>query len=599
MKSDLVSINTVRQVNAAHSKTTVNAARSMPYLSKIAHSTVKRPIHKKTTFKNSNVNQRVKTIRGKKFNTARPKAVVNAVKGNNSIVVKALACWGNPQMDLQDQGVIDSGCLRHMIGNMSYLTDYEDIDGGYVAFGGNPKGGKITGKGSGLDWVFDINALTRTMNYEPIVAVTQSNGFSGTKGSDNASQSSHDNGSKPSCDDGKKVDEDPKKENECKDQEKEDNVNSTNNVNNVSLTVNVASINEDNELSFDPNMPNLEDVSIFNFSSDDEDNGAVADINNLDTTIQVSPIPTTRIHKDHPLDQEDRIRGYVYQPPGFEDLNFPDRLYKVKKALYGLHQAPRAWSMIGSLMYLTSSRPDIMFAVCANARYQVNLKVFHLYAVKRIFRVTPLFQTMVIQNQSELGEGSTMPIDPHHTPNILQPSSSQPQKIQKPRKPKRKDTQVPQPSGHTESIIDATVQKELGNSLVRAATTAFNLEVEQDNGGEEVFFEGQNINVVEEVVNAAQVSTAATTATITIQEISLAQALEALKTLKPKRERAKKEQEANIALIETWDDIQVKIDFDHQLAERLQAQEQEELSDAEYATLFQQLLEKKKKELYS
>ncbi|GKG25722.1 hypothetical protein Tco_0398868, partial [Tanacetum coccineum] len=42
-------------------------------------------------------------------------------------------------------------------------------------------------------------------------------------------------------------------------------------------------------------------------------------------------------------------------------------------------------SMIGSLMYLTSSRPDIMFAVCAYARYQVNPKFSHLHAVKRIF----------------------------------------------------------------------------------------------------------------------------------------------------------------------------------------------------------------------
>ncbi|GJW85349.1 ribonuclease H-like domain-containing protein [Tanacetum coccineum] len=107
MKSGLVSVNTARQVNAAHSKTTVNAARPMSYLSKIAHSTVKRPIHKNTAFKNSNINQR-----------------------------------GNPQMDLQDQGVIDSGCSRHMTGNMSYLTDYEEIDGGYVAFGGTPKEGK-------------------------------------------------------------------------------------------------------------------------------------------------------------------------------------------------------------------------------------------------------------------------------------------------------------------------------------------------------------------------------------------------------------------------------------------------------------------------
>ncbi|GKF93761.1 hypothetical protein Tco_0283461, partial [Tanacetum coccineum] len=53
---------------------------------------------------------------------------------------------GNLQIDLQDQGVIDSRCSRHMTGNMSYLTNYEEIDGGYIAFGGNPKGGKITGK---------------------------------------------------------------------------------------------------------------------------------------------------------------------------------------------------------------------------------------------------------------------------------------------------------------------------------------------------------------------------------------------------------------------------------------------------------------------
>ncbi|GKD75883.1 hypothetical protein Tco_1334165, partial [Tanacetum coccineum] len=97
----------------------------------------------------------VNTIRGKEVNTARSKAVVNDVKGYNVNAVKASACWvwkpntkvldhGNPQMDLQDQGVIDSGFSRHMTGNMSFLTDYEEIDGGYVAFGGNPKGGKIT-----------------------------------------------------------------------------------------------------------------------------------------------------------------------------------------------------------------------------------------------------------------------------------------------------------------------------------------------------------------------------------------------------------------------------------------------------------------------
>nr|GFA04345.1 hypothetical protein [Tanacetum cinerariifolium] len=49
---------------------------------------------------------------------------------------------------LKDKGVIDSGCSRHMTRNMSYLSDFEELNGGYVAFGGNPKGGKITGKDS-------------------------------------------------------------------------------------------------------------------------------------------------------------------------------------------------------------------------------------------------------------------------------------------------------------------------------------------------------------------------------------------------------------------------------------------------------------------
>nr|GFC62523.1 ribonuclease H-like domain-containing protein [Tanacetum cinerariifolium] len=54
---------------------------------------------------------------------------------------------GNPQHALKDKGVIESGCSRHMTWNISYLSDFEEINGGYVAFGGNSKGGKITGKG--------------------------------------------------------------------------------------------------------------------------------------------------------------------------------------------------------------------------------------------------------------------------------------------------------------------------------------------------------------------------------------------------------------------------------------------------------------------
>ncbi|GJU69851.1 retrovirus-related pol polyprotein from transposon TNT 1-94, partial [Tanacetum coccineum] len=76
---------------------------------------------------------------------------------------------GNPQQDLHEKGVIDSGCSRHMTGNMSYLTNFEEIDGGYVAFGGNPKGGKITGRGSiktddysRFSWVFFLATKDET-----------------------------------------------------------------------------------------------------------------------------------------------------------------------------------------------------------------------------------------------------------------------------------------------------------------------------------------------------------------------------------------------------------------------------------------------------
>nr|GEU38988.1 retrovirus-related Pol polyprotein from transposon TNT 1-94 [Tanacetum cinerariifolium] len=105
-------------------------------------------------------------------------------------------------------------------------------------------------------------------------------------------------------DDGKKVDEDPRQEIEGKYQENEDNVNNTNNVNATSTDeVNVVSANTNNELPFDLEMPALQDISTFNFSSDHEDDDEEADMNNMDTIIQVNPTPTTRIHKDYPLDQ--------------------------------------------------------------------------------------------------------------------------------------------------------------------------------------------------------------------------------------------------------------------------------------------------------
>ncbi|GJX84430.1 hypothetical protein Tco_0335204 [Tanacetum coccineum] len=73
-----------------------------------------------------------------------------------------------------------------------------------------------------------------------------------------------------------------------------------------------------------------------------------------------------------------------------------------------------------------------------------------------------------------------MPTNPQHTPTIIQPSTSQPQKKQRSRRPKRKDTEVPQPSGPITNVADKAVNEEMDNSLVRAATTASSLEADQD-----------------------------------------------------------------------------------------------------------------------
>ncbi|GKC05313.1 ribonuclease H-like domain-containing protein [Tanacetum coccineum] len=181
--SGLISLNAARLVNTVQPRTSVNNAEPMKNIINNAYSTARRPFNKITTTNNNNFNKRVNTINDKNVNaarpnavvnTARPKAVLSAVKGNKGNAVKASACWvwrpkhkvldhvsrnngvsmsfkrfdyGNPHQDLKDKGVIESGCSRHMTRNRSYLTDYEEIDGGFVAFGGNSKGGKITGNG--------------------------------------------------------------------------------------------------------------------------------------------------------------------------------------------------------------------------------------------------------------------------------------------------------------------------------------------------------------------------------------------------------------------------------------------------------------------
>ncbi|GJS10812.1 putative ribonuclease H-like domain-containing protein [Tanacetum coccineum] len=131
MKTGLRPLNTARPVNTAHPKTTVYSARPMSCFSKSAQSTVKRPYQIRTTLTNKNFSQKVNTAKGS-FYTARPKAV-NTARPNLAVVNAVRA----------NQIQVSDG-----LGNMFYLSDFKEFDGGYVTFGGGAKGGKITGKGT-------------------------------------------------------------------------------------------------------------------------------------------------------------------------------------------------------------------------------------------------------------------------------------------------------------------------------------------------------------------------------------------------------------------------------------------------------------------
>ncbi|GJU45941.1 putative ribonuclease H-like domain-containing protein, partial [Tanacetum coccineum] len=116
----------------------------MSCFSKLAQSTVKRPYQSRTTLTNKNSNQKVNTAKEKVY-TAKPKAV-NTARPTSAVVNAVRANQGHSQKE--DQGYVDSGCSRHMTGNMSYLSDFKEFDGGYVTFGGGARGGRITGKGT-------------------------------------------------------------------------------------------------------------------------------------------------------------------------------------------------------------------------------------------------------------------------------------------------------------------------------------------------------------------------------------------------------------------------------------------------------------------
>nr|GEX60704.1 ribonuclease H-like domain-containing protein [Tanacetum cinerariifolium] len=293
---------------------------------------------------------------------------------------------GNPQHALQDKGVIDSGCSRHMTGNMSYLSDFEELNGGYVTFGGNPKGGKISGKGKirigKLDFddvyfvkelKFNLFSVSQMCDKKNSVLFTDteclvlspefklpdetqvllrvpgennmynvdlknivSSGdltclFAKNSDGDDAfdEKESEFKGRKPESEvnvslssSAQTKKHDDKTKREAKGKSPVESVNAagnsvptvgqifTDSTNTFSIggpsnavvspTHGKSSYVDSSQLPNDPNMPELEDIT---YSDDEEDVGAKANFTNLETTITVNPIPTTRVHKDHHMTQ--------------------------------------------------------------------------------------------------------------------------------------------------------------------------------------------------------------------------------------------------------------------------------------------------------
>ncbi|GJS37863.1 hypothetical protein Tco_0536245 [Tanacetum coccineum] len=137
------STSTFRPVNTATHTNRVNVSKLRTNAFHKSHSPIRRSFYKSTASNTKILNEKVNTVRVNGVNTV-GQIAVSTIKGTGVTVVKAS---GNPQQALNNKGIFDSGCSRHMTGNKDFLTDYQDIDGGFVAFGGSARGGKITRKG--------------------------------------------------------------------------------------------------------------------------------------------------------------------------------------------------------------------------------------------------------------------------------------------------------------------------------------------------------------------------------------------------------------------------------------------------------------------
>nr|GEV54497.1 hypothetical protein [Tanacetum cinerariifolium] len=274
------STSTARYVHTAATRPTMNNEKPSLHVFHKSHSPVIRTFNQTTTPKNSELKETINTAKVNNVTTAGTQAVVSVVQRNGENAVKFSACWiWRPTGNVIDHISKDSG--SYMLKRFNYV----DLQG------------RLKKRSDGL---FDIDSLTKSMNYEPVTAGNQTNDVACIEINSSDDKDAH----KVSG----KGDEGVSKGSGIDNQERFDSstqdVNTAEpSINTANTNINIGSLNINIVGSNYPSMPSLEETGIFDDVYDDREVGEKADTNNLELSTVASLIPTTRVHKDHPKEQ--------------------------------------------------------------------------------------------------------------------------------------------------------------------------------------------------------------------------------------------------------------------------------------------------------
>nr|GEV60860.1 copia protein [Tanacetum cinerariifolium] len=438
--------------------------------------------------------------------------------------------------------------------------------------------------GSGLEWLFDINSLTKSMNYEPVTAGNQNN--------DDA----------------------------C-----------------IEINVNAEKARQekayDHEYILLPFMPsNLplfsKETGIFVDVYDDREVGTKADINNLELST---------IKDDGIFISQDKYVDDILKKFDFTTVKTASTPREPNKALIKDAEAKYVdvylyRSMIGSLMYLTAYRPDIIFAVCACARFQVTPKTSHLHAVKRIFRYLTDEAASIgmdvrhggaatIVSSLDAGQGSDninktpyMPYDSPlprvHTLGSDEGRMQQNELIDLVTKLSDRVLALETDLQQTKKVYSTAVTKliikvkklEKIVKSTKARRRAKIVMPDDKDAAEDTSKQGKRINAIDQDPNISLVQHDVEVqgrheqeTEFKTKDISTAETLVYIRRSASKDKVSRVHEEASSFNVEEWKDIQATIEADEELALRIQAEEREKYSEAEKARLLVDLINQRKK----